>query len=78
MLCLLSASANFNTDNKKSKFQLLSAVMSAYIEIICPCTTRQARYKKFSPDTPSGNFPPSLSLGTGISTHCMQVNQQYK
>jgi hypothetical protein len=50
--------------------------MSAYTEIICPCTTRQARYKKYSPDAqtpPSGSYSPSLSLGTGISTYCEVV-----
>jgi hypothetical protein len=24
--------------------------MSAYTKMICPCTTRQALYKKYSPD----------------------------
>jgi hypothetical protein len=47
-------------------------VMSAYTKIICPCTTGQARYNNYSPDTltpPSGSYSPSLSLGTGISAH---------
>jgi hypothetical protein len=46
--------------------------MSAYTEIICPCTMRQARYKKYSPDTlmpPSRSYSPPLSLGTSISAH---------
>jgi hypothetical protein len=46
--------------------------MSAYTEIICPYTTRQTQYKKYSPDTltpPSNSYSPSLLLGTGISAH---------
>jgi hypothetical protein len=45
--------------------------MSAYTEIICPCTMRQAHCKKYSPDAlmpPSGSYSPSLLLGTGIDT----------
>jgi hypothetical protein len=44
--------------------------MSTYADIIWPCTTRQARNKKYSPDAltpPSFCYFPSLSLGTGIS-----------
>jgi hypothetical protein len=46
------------------------ASMSAYAEIICPCTTCQTRLKKYSPDAltpPSGSYSPSLSLETGMS-----------
>jgi hypothetical protein len=48
-------------------------LMSADTDIICPCTTRPTRYKKYSPDAlkpPSSSCSPSLSLGTGISAHC--------
>jgi hypothetical protein len=47
----------------------LPATMSAYTEIVCPCTTRQARYKKYRPGAltpPRSSYSPSLSLGTGV------------
>jgi hypothetical protein len=50
-------------------FEVVGSAMSAYTEIICPCTTRQAQYQKYSPDAltpPSFSYSPSLSLGTGI------------
>jgi hypothetical protein len=46
--------------------------MSAYTEIICPYTTRQTQYEKYSPDpltSPNGSYFPSLSLVTGIYGH---------
>jgi hypothetical protein len=49
--------------------------VSAYTEIISPCTKRRARYKKYSPDAlmpPSGSYFSSLLL-TGISTHYFYV-----
>jgi hypothetical protein len=53
--------------------------MSVYSEFICPCTTRQARYKKYSPDTltpPSGSkYSTSLSLGMDIDAHCLLLEK---
>jgi hypothetical protein len=54
--------------------------MSAYTEIICPCTTHQAQYKKYSSAAltpPSGSYSPSLKLGTGISAHWLPQSKLY-
>jgi hypothetical protein len=48
--------AQIKLSNKTS-----TATLSAYTEIICPCTTRWTGYKKYSPDAlmpPSGSYSP--------------------
>jgi hypothetical protein len=48
--------------------------MSDYTKIIFPCKPRLGQYKISSPATlkpPSSSYSPLLSLGTGISDHCL-------